>query len=92
MFTKQVYIPCLVCIMAFLRLLGTTVVFGTALGTVSLASYEVKWAWLINSFWTISAVTDMLITATLVTVLVRERTSALKRYAFLFAKYRGDPM
>ncbi|KAJ6571665.1 hypothetical protein B0H19DRAFT_663997 [Mycena capillaripes] len=80
-FTKQLYIPCLIWVMTFLQMLGRTVLFGTALRMVSAISYELKWAWLVTSVWCVSAATDLVITATLVAVLIRQRASTQKRTA-----------
>ncbi|KAJ6571652.1 hypothetical protein B0H19DRAFT_1130590, partial [Mycena capillaripes] len=83
-FTEQVYIPCLIWVMTFLQMLGRTVLFGTAVRMASIISYQLKWAWLSTSVWSVSAATDLVITATLVAVLICQRACAQKRYGFSF--------
>ncbi|KAF7348726.1 hypothetical protein MVEN_01391600 [Mycena venus] len=76
---KKRYIPIILWCLAFLHLLGSTVVFVATLRMASIASYEVHWGWLSTALWCIGAAADFLTAATLVTYLYGQRTNAQRR-------------
>jgi len=78
-FSENLYIPILSWAMSFLRLLGATVSFATALKMSSVAGYEVQWGWLFTALWVVGFVNDLTITVTLVFFLLRQRSNAYKR-------------
>ncbi|KAJ7839531.1 hypothetical protein B0H14DRAFT_1066840 [Mycena olivaceomarginata] len=65
--------------MLFVRLLGITAVFITALQMTSFSGYEEQWGWLFTTVWCISAANDFTITATLVANLISHRSHIHKR-------------
>jgi uncharacterized membrane protein len=66
--------------MGFLRLLIGTAIFYMTLRMTSVHDFETQWGWLLAVSWSISAVNDVTIAATLVTILLCQRTNAQKRF------------
>ncbi|KAF8150473.1 hypothetical protein K438DRAFT_1988432 [Mycena galopus ATCC 62051] len=87
--TKRLYVPSLIWFMAFLHLVGRIVICATSLRTASLQAYLSQWEWLLTTNWCISVACDFLITTTLVVVLHRRRSQALKKTAALMEKLIG---
>jgi hypothetical protein len=65
--------------MVFLRLLGSIIVFVTALRMPSLPHYEVQWGWLATAVWSVSAANDLVIAAMLVVLLHGRRADVHKK-------------
>ncbi|KAJ6585353.1 hypothetical protein B0H19DRAFT_1250200 [Mycena capillaripes] len=84
--TKNVWIPAIIWVLAFLQLLGNAATSITALRMASVTSYEVQYEWLLASNWSILTANDLIITATLVTILIHRRPSAQKKTALLVDK------
>ncbi|KAJ6585253.1 hypothetical protein B0H19DRAFT_416733 [Mycena capillaripes] len=84
--TKNVCIPAIIGAMTFLQLLGSAAATVTALRMASVISYEVQNEWLLLSNWSILTANDLIITGTLVTILIRQRTYAQKKTALLVDK------
>ncbi|KAJ7336264.1 hypothetical protein DFH08DRAFT_878281, partial [Mycena albidolilacea] len=82
-FTKKLYIPMISWCILFVRLLGTTAVFVTALQMTSLFAYQERWGWLLTAVWCVSAANDFTITATLVANLISHRSHIHKRTVLL---------
>jgi hypothetical protein len=80
-FSQKIYVPALICILALLQLVGSAVICATSSMTPSLPIYLVQWGWLLTAIWSITASNDMLVTLSLVTILIRQRSHALRRYA-----------
>ncbi|KAF7350333.1 hypothetical protein MVEN_01337900 [Mycena venus] len=85
-FAKTIYIPILIWIMTLLQLLGCTVVFVRTLGISAPQLFETDLQWLLLSVWSLISASDILITVSLVTVLVAQRTYAQKRTVTLLNK------
>lgn len=66
--------------MGFLRLLSGTAIFCTTLRMTSVHDFETRWGWLMAASWSVSAVNDVTIAATLVTILLCQRTYAQKKF------------
>jgi hypothetical protein len=77
--TKRLYVPSLIWFMASLLLVGRIVICATSLRAASLQSYLMQWGWLLTTNWCISVACDFVITTTLVVVLHRRRSQALKK-------------
>jgi hypothetical protein len=69
--------PCIIWVLSFLRLVGSTVIFITALGMTSIESYFVEWGWLAMFIWSVSAANDLTLTVTLVVLLLKHRTTSM---------------
>ncbi|KAJ7842410.1 hypothetical protein B0H13DRAFT_2365247 [Mycena leptocephala] len=85
-FSKKLFIPSLTWVMGFLRLLIGTAIFCTTLRMTSVHDFETQWGWLLAASWSVSAVNDVTITATLATILLYQRTNAQKRTLALIDK------
>ncbi|KAJ7020863.1 hypothetical protein C8F04DRAFT_1403337, partial [Mycena alexandri] len=86
-FSKKLFIPILIWIMALWRLLGCIVLTGEGIQMTTMARYEAKWGWLATVCWSVSTVNDWTITATLVFLLhTRRRTGVHQRTAALVDK------
>ncbi|KAJ7836711.1 hypothetical protein B0H13DRAFT_2368591 [Mycena leptocephala] len=85
-FSKKLFIPSLTWVMGFLRLLIGTAIFYMTLRMTSVHDFETQWGWLLAVPWSISAVNDVTIAATLVTILLCQRTYAQKRTLALIDK------
>ncbi|KAJ7233015.1 hypothetical protein C8J57DRAFT_1382627 [Mycena rebaudengoi] len=72
-----------------LLLVGRIVICATSLRAASLQSYLMQWGWLLTTNWCISVACDFVITTTLVVVLHRRRSQALKKTAALMDKLIG---
>ncbi|KAJ7439363.1 hypothetical protein FB451DRAFT_1377974 [Mycena latifolia] len=77
--SKSLWIPCLSWTLSFLRLLGSIAVCVYGLRTKTIPEFEVRWAWLLNCLWSVASGNDVLIAATLVYCLSRQRTMADNR-------------
>ncbi|KAJ7108577.1 hypothetical protein C8R44DRAFT_884641 [Mycena epipterygia] len=77
--SKSLYIPCLSWTLSFSRLLGsiTVVVYGFRIKTIP--AFDMQWAWLLNSLWSVASANDLIIAATLVYWLNRQRPEADER-------------
>jgi hypothetical protein len=71
--------------MSFLRMLGAIVLLATAGRKIPVKIYEMHWTWLITALWSFSTANDLVITMALVTILVRQRTYAQRRYTIQFS-------
>ncbi|KAJ7918940.1 hypothetical protein B0H13DRAFT_2433276 [Mycena leptocephala] len=78
-FSGKLYVCILIWVMVFLRLLGSIVIFATALRMPSLPHYEEQWGWLATAMWSVSAANDLVIAATLVVLLRNQRTDVHRR-------------
>ncbi|KAJ7867154.1 hypothetical protein B0H13DRAFT_2670542 [Mycena leptocephala] len=85
-FSKKISLSILIWVMVFLRLLGSIIIFVTALRMPSLPHYEVQWGWLLAAVWSVSTANDLLIAATLVVLLRNQRTDVHRRTAALVEK------
>ncbi|KAJ6572237.1 hypothetical protein B0H19DRAFT_1256134 [Mycena capillaripes] len=85
-FSKPLYIPILCLTMALFPLLGNTVIFVGALKITSSARAELQRGWFFTSTWCIAAANDLIITATLVILLLRQRPNAHRRTEALMDK------
>ncbi|KAF7350337.1 hypothetical protein MVEN_01338400 [Mycena venus] len=84
--SRKPYIPILSWGMSFLRLLGATASFATALKMDSVVSYEVQWDWLFLALWIVGIVNDLTITVTLVVFFLRQRRYAHNRTGAIVEK------
>ncbi|KAJ7439376.1 hypothetical protein FB451DRAFT_1570000 [Mycena latifolia] len=84
--SKSLWIPCLSWTLSFLRLLGSIAVWVYGLRTKTIPEFEVRWAWLLNSLWSVASGNDVLIAATLVYCLSQQRTMADNRTVALVDK------
>ncbi|KAF7338805.1 hypothetical protein MSAN_02203100 [Mycena sanguinolenta] len=84
--SKKIYIPILIWIMSFLRLLGCLVIFIAGLKMTSSAGFNAQWEWLASSIWSVSTANDLTITVTVVFLLYQQRNQVLKRTAALVDK------
>jgi hypothetical protein len=79
--SKKLYISIIIWAMALVRLLGSTVLFVAGLRIPSsIQRLTAQWEWLIMAIWAVGAATDVATTAALVTILVRQRSFAQKRF------------
>ncbi|KAJ6471947.1 hypothetical protein C8R45DRAFT_1013639 [Mycena sanguinolenta] len=78
-FTKKVYIPAVIWLVAFLHLTGRIVIFVTAVEATSFPVYVAQWDWLLTTNWALSVANDVLIATTMVTVLYRRRAHAYQK-------------
>ncbi|KAJ7259153.1 hypothetical protein B0H12DRAFT_1109083 [Mycena haematopus] len=85
-FTKKLYIPCVLWFMTLLHLAGRMVLFATTLHTPSVGVYVEQWEWLITTNWSLSVATDVAISTTMVIVLYQRRSSAHRKTAALVDK------
>ncbi|KAJ6469355.1 hypothetical protein C8R45DRAFT_429327 [Mycena sanguinolenta] len=83
---RKLYIPILIWIMGFARLLGCIAIFVAGLKMTSLAGYIAQWEWLATSIWSVSTANDLTITATVVVLLYQQRNKVQKRTALLVDK------
>ncbi|KAJ7842403.1 hypothetical protein B0H13DRAFT_2365239 [Mycena leptocephala] len=84
-FSKKLFIPSLTWVMAVLRLLSGTAIFYITLRMTSVR-FPMRWGWFLAASWSVSAVNDVTITATLATILLCQRTYAQKRTLALMDK------
>ncbi|KAJ7029228.1 hypothetical protein C8F04DRAFT_1288750 [Mycena alexandri] len=84
--SNSLYIPCLSWFLSFCRLLGS--IMGCVYGfrTKTIPDYEVEWAWLLNSLWSVAAGNDLIIAGTLVYWLSRRRPEGDRRTVALVDK------
>ncbi|KAJ7918943.1 hypothetical protein B0H13DRAFT_1990747 [Mycena leptocephala] len=86
-FSKKLHVSTiLIWIMAFLRLLGSIIIFLTALRMPSLPHFEMQWGWLLAAVWSVSTANDLIIAVTLVVLLRNQRTDVHRRTAALVEK------
>jgi hypothetical protein len=79
--SKKLYISIIIWAMALMRLLGSTVLFVAGLRIPSsIQRLTAQWEWLIMVICAVGAATDVATTAALVTILVRQRSFAQKRF------------
>ncbi|KAJ7230386.1 hypothetical protein GGX14DRAFT_692139 [Mycena pura] len=74
--SKQLYIPLFCWTLSLLFLAASTVAFVTGYRTTQFTKYEVQWGWLLDALWTISAVDDLIISASLVFWFLRRRDTS----------------
>ncbi|KAJ7822143.1 hypothetical protein B0H13DRAFT_1920308 [Mycena leptocephala] len=84
--SNKLHIPILCWVLSFLRVLGDIVLLATAAQKIPVEIYEAHWMWLFTALCSVSAANDLVITVTLVTILVRQRTYAHKRTVALMDK------
>ncbi|KAJ6577464.1 hypothetical protein B0H19DRAFT_985062, partial [Mycena capillaripes] len=77
--SNNIYIPCLSWSLSFSRLLGSITAFVYGLRTETIPEFEERWAWLLNSLWSVASANDLIIAGTLVYWLQRRRPEADKR-------------
>ncbi|KAF7348645.1 hypothetical protein MVEN_01382600 [Mycena venus] len=82
-FSKKLYLPTLIDVLAFLRLLSTIASLYVGLQMTSLSEYLEQEVWRATASWAIGTTNDLMITSTLVVLLHRRRKDALKRTAAL---------
>ncbi|KAF8195301.1 hypothetical protein K438DRAFT_1968610 [Mycena galopus ATCC 62051] len=85
-FSKSIYMPLLICCLACTQMIGSITITITGCQTPSLPVFLQQWGWLLTTDWSIAAATDVLVTASLLTILVRQRSNALKKTAKLMDK------
>ncbi|KAJ6454211.1 hypothetical protein C8R45DRAFT_1222961 [Mycena sanguinolenta] len=85
-FTKRLFVPCVLWFMAFLHFAGRVLLFVTTLRTASILVYIQQWEWLITTNWGLSVATDVAISVTMVTVLYHRRANAHRKTAALVDK------
>ncbi|KAJ7851104.1 hypothetical protein B0H13DRAFT_2086311 [Mycena leptocephala] len=73
-------------VMVFLRLLGSIIVFVTALRMPSLPHFEMQWEWLLTAVWSVGTTNDLIIATTLVVLLRNQHTDVHQRTAALVEK------
>jgi uncharacterized membrane protein YedE/YeeE len=81
--SKKLLIPVLIWVLGFLRLVGTIGILVTALDMTSsdtTAIYVTRWEWIFTTDFSLGVVNDVIITATLVLWLYRQRRDAYRRY------------
>lgn len=81
--SRKVYIPLFIWIMSFWRLLSGILVLTGTLQSSNVEGAEGQWGWALLASWSVSAANDLAITVALVTILIRQRTYAQKRYVWL---------
>ncbi|KAF7346760.1 hypothetical protein MSAN_01814500 [Mycena sanguinolenta] len=86
LFTKKLFVPCILWFMALLHFAGRVLLFATTLHTPSILVYIQQWEWLITTNWGLSVATDVAISVTMVTVLYRRRSNAHRKTAALVDK------
>ncbi|KAJ7185692.1 hypothetical protein C8R46DRAFT_384823 [Mycena filopes] len=84
--SNSLYIPCLSYILSFLRLLGSIMVCVYGFRVKTIPEFELEWAWLLNSLWSVAAGNDLLIAGTLVYWLSRRRPEGDHRTVALVDK------
>ncbi len=57
--SNRIYIPFLIWVLSFVRLLGGAVSFGAALHTDSMVSNDMRLRWLIKAVWSVGVATDV---------------------------------
>ncbi|KAF7346750.1 hypothetical protein MSAN_01813400 [Mycena sanguinolenta] len=78
-FTKKIYIPALVWLIALVHLVGRLSLFATTLHASSVGSYLVQREWLVTTNWGLSVAADVVIATTMVIVLRQQRSRARAR-------------
>ncbi|KAJ7666077.1 hypothetical protein DFH06DRAFT_1470297 [Mycena polygramma] len=84
--SKSLYIPCLSWTLSFSRLLGSIAVSVYGLRIKTIPEFEVQFAWLLNSLWSVASANDVIIAATLVYWLHQQRPRAEGRTVALVDK------
>ncbi|KAJ6577463.1 hypothetical protein B0H19DRAFT_561350 [Mycena capillaripes] len=74
--SSNLCIPCLSWSLSFLRLLGSITAFVYGLRTETMPEFEKRWAWLLNSLWSVASANDLIIAGTLVYWLHRASPSS----------------
>ncbi|KAJ6568417.1 hypothetical protein DFH09DRAFT_434449 [Mycena vulgaris] len=74
--SKSLYIPCVTGTLSILSFAATVVIFVIGLQTFPFTMFVVKWGWLLNTLWSVGAATDLIIAATLVCWLCRQRDNS----------------
>ncbi|KAJ6454221.1 hypothetical protein C8R45DRAFT_628873 [Mycena sanguinolenta] len=75
-FTKKIYIPAVVWLMALAHLVGRVGLFATTLHASSVGSYLVQREWLVTTNWGLSVAADVVIATTMVIMLHQQRFRA----------------
>ncbi|KAJ7490991.1 hypothetical protein FB451DRAFT_1221636 [Mycena latifolia] len=85
--SKSIYIPAFIWILSFSRILFSivAVIYGTQPNLI-ITTFVVRRAWVLYVIWAVSTATDLIIAATLVYWLYRQRTNARKRTVALVDK------
>ncbi|KAJ7472564.1 hypothetical protein FB451DRAFT_1249970 [Mycena latifolia] len=85
--SKKPYISYFTWTLSFLRWLAAIVLGVAAVWKNPLMhAYEEKWAWLINALWAVSITNDVVITATLVSLLYQQRNDGQRRTVAMIDK------
>ncbi|KAJ6471952.1 hypothetical protein C8R45DRAFT_415202 [Mycena sanguinolenta] len=85
-FQKKLYLPAIFWFTAFILLSGRIVAFATSLRSTSVAGFFAEWEWLLVTNWSISVASDFMLAATLVIILLGQRSRAHKRTAAIVDK------
>ncbi|KAK7007377.1 hypothetical protein R3P38DRAFT_3597930 [Favolaschia claudopus] len=83
--SRKLTIPTLICLLSFVRFVGSLLVFVMTVRLPSLQSYLVSWGWLSTTCWCAGAANDVLTTGTLVTLLYCQR-NLLQRRTYITMK------
>ncbi|KAJ7821324.1 hypothetical protein B0H14DRAFT_2831596 [Mycena olivaceomarginata] len=84
--SHSLYIPCLSWALSFSRLLGSIAVGFYGLQLKTIPDFEARFAWLLNSLWSVASANDLIIAVTLVYWLYRQRPAADRRTVALVDK------
>ncbi|KAJ7359428.1 hypothetical protein DFH08DRAFT_1038152, partial [Mycena albidolilacea] len=84
--SHSLYIPCLSWALSFSRLLGSIAVCFYGLQLKTIPDFEARFAWLLNSLWSVASANDLIIAVTLVYWLYRQRPTADRRTVALVDK------
>ncbi|KAF7351214.1 hypothetical protein MSAN_01552500 [Mycena sanguinolenta] len=84
--SESLYIPCLSWMLSFSRLLGSIAVCFYGLRLKTIPDFDARFAWLLNSLWSVASANDVLIAATLVYWLSKRRGEGDQRTVALVDK------
>ncbi|KAF8195299.1 hypothetical protein K438DRAFT_1934409 [Mycena galopus ATCC 62051] len=85
-FSKNYIMPAIIIFLAFAQLVGSITITITGCQTPSLPVFLDTWGWLLTTDWSIAAANDIFVTASLLTILIRQRSNALRKTAKLMDK------
>ncbi|KAJ6487947.1 hypothetical protein C8R45DRAFT_262017 [Mycena sanguinolenta] len=84
--SESLYIPCLSWTLSFSRLLGSVAVCFYGLHLKTIPDFDARFAWLLNSLWSVASANDVIIATTLVFWLSRHRGEGEQRTVALVDK------
>ncbi|KAJ7213426.1 hypothetical protein GGX14DRAFT_618641 [Mycena pura] len=84
--SARLHIPCFTWALSVVRFMAGATALVAGLKAATLAAYLAKWQWLAITTWALSATEDVIITATLVFLLYRQRERGHKRTVALVDK------